>query len=157
MQFLKFIQFGYSMLFDKKPVGKLFKFGKAFSFYTMLAFLTGVLYLIVFGHGFLEENIWSFAIVFAVMILINVAFPRILKMIKRNSLSDGMFEGSKEFAEKVSVVITWITLTATYFIGVGLVFIFSRLAGKKFIEIKTKKKASYWIEKKESGKIEEMF
>jgi len=157
MQFLKLIQFDYKMLFDKKPVGKLFKFGKAFSFYTMLAFLTGVLYLIVFQHEFLPANVLSFAIVFAAMILINAVFPRILKMVKKNSLSDGMLEGSKEFAEKVSVVVTWVTLTATYFVGVGSVFILSRLVGKRFMEIKTKKKSSYWIEKKETGKIEEMF
>ncbi|MFA4855694.1 MAG: hypothetical protein WC634_03860 [archaeon] len=145
------------MLFDEKPVGKLFGFGKAFSFYTMLGFFAGVLYLIVFQQGFLQKNIWNFAIAFAAVILVNAVFPRALKMLLKNSLSDGMLEGSKEFAERVSVAVSWVTLTLTYFFGVGLVFVLSRLAGKRFMEIKAKKKPSYWIDKKESGKIEEMF
>ncbi len=145
------------MLFDEKPAGKLFRFGKAFSFYTMLGFFAGVFYLLVFQNWFLQKNVWNFAIVFAAVILINAIFPRVLKMARKNGLSDGMLEGSKMFAEKVSVVVSFIALTATYFIGVGVVFLFSRLVGKRFMEIKAKKKPSYWIEKKESGKIEEMF
>jgi hypothetical protein len=42
-------------------------------------------------------------------------------------------------------------------VGVGFVWLFSRLLGKRFMEIQPAKKGSYWIDKKESGKVEEMF
>ncbi|MAG22027.1 MAG: hypothetical protein CL943_01800 [Candidatus Diapherotrites archaeon] len=145
------------MLFETKPKGILFKAGKTFSFVLMLGFFLAVLYLIFFQYGFLGENLLLFGAAILTLVIINVVFPRVLDAIKKNELSEGMKHGAELFAEKFSHAISVATLSITYIIGVGLVFVVSRIFGKRFMEITPAKKQSYWLDKKEMGKSDEMF
>jgi len=147
----------FGMRFEKQKHGTLFLAGKWFSFCLMLGFFMAVFYLLVFGHGLLQQNLLLFGMAIAALVVVNVVFPRALGLVRKNELSNGMEQGSRDFAEKFSHAIGAIALSITYVLGVGTVFVLSRLFGKRFMEIRQKEKESYWVEKKESGKSEEMF
>jgi len=66
----------------------------------------------------------------------------------------GLKYGQKNFGETISIIINTLLLTVVYFLGVGLTSVFSKLVGKRFLDMKIdKKKNSYWeelnLEKKE--------
>ena len=145
------------MRFEQKPRGRLFGAGRVFSFVLMLGFFMAVLYLLFFRHGFLQSNLLLFAEAIIALVLVNVVFPRALEKMRENELSEGMKKGAHLFGEKFSQALGWVTLSITYVIGVGFVWLISRIFRKRFIEIKAVKKQSYWIEKKEMGNEEEMF
>ena len=66
-------------------------------------------------------------------------------MAKIKKLFDEFMEGSKMFGELISAIINLLLLSFVYFIGVGLTSIFTKILGKKFIDVKTVKD-SYWAE-----------
>lgn len=59
----------------------------------------------------------------------------------------GLKKGQKEFGETIAIIVNSVLLSLVYFIGVGITFIFSRISGKHFLDLKPdKSKESYWEE-----------
>lgn len=57
----------------------------------------------------------------------------------------GFSRGMKDFGNSISAIINSVLLLAVYLIGVGLTSIFSKIAGKHFLQRKiNKNKQSYW-------------
>jgi hypothetical protein len=134
-----------------------FKAGRALSFCLALGFFLAVAFLLLFRAGFLETNLALFGEAVLALAAINIVFPRGLEAIRKNEWSRGMKDGSRLFADKLSLVIVWAGLSITYIVGVGLVFLLSRALGKTFLEIRPGKKQTYWVGKKKTGKSDEMF
>ena len=59
--------------------------------------------------------------------------------------ASGFVSGFKSFSHSISAAVNIAVLTVVYFIGVGIVAIFARIMGKKFLPIE--KKSSYWVER----------
>jgi len=141
------------MDFERKMVSPAFMAGKAFSFVLSSALFVSILYLLLLQNELLKANLLLVAEAFVAVLLINVVFPRVVK----TGLGEGMKKGSHLFAEKVSNAITWFGLSITYVLGIGSVFVISRIVGKRFFEIQPKNKTSYWIDRTETRPPEEMF
>lgn len=144
------------MLFEKKPKGKLFLVGKTLSFCLALGLFAAMLGLILFNREWLKENIFLAGGTILGIIIITVVFPRAIELLKKNALSEGMKAGSLLFAEKINRAITWVLLSITYILGVGIVFLLSRIFKKRFLQLKPKGN-TFWIDKKKAGKDEDMF
>jgi len=68
-------------------------------------------------------------------------------MEKTREFIEGYKEGQKLFGETIASIINSLLLTIVYFIGVGLTSIFSRIFGKRFMDINIdKSSSSYWTD-----------
>jgi hypothetical protein len=57
----------------------------------------------------------------------------------------GFKEGFQYLPKFITMIINAILLTIVYFVGVGLTALMAKIAGKRFLELKTDKgKKSYW-------------
>ena len=63
------------------------------------------------------------------------------------SFFQGFKDGFKQFGHNVSDMINFILLGVVYYIGVGIVSIFAKLTGKKFLDLKVEEKESFWVDK----------
>ncbi|MCF7862269.1 hypothetical protein K9M79_08595 [Candidatus Woesearchaeota archaeon] len=52
-------------------------------------------------------------------------------------------KGMHNFTTNISIIINTILLIIVYFIGVGITFIFAKMVGKHFLDMKLSK-GSYW-------------
>lgn len=62
---------------------------------------------------------------------------------KNEGLASGFKSGFKEFSHAVAHTVNVFFLLLAYFVGVGLVALFARIARKQFLPLQ--KKASYWV------------
>ncbi len=68
-------------------------------------------------------------------------------MSQAKQFARGLQKGLKEFGHCLSAIVNSILLALVYIFGVGLTFIFAKLAGKSFLERKINPKAkTYWSE-----------
>lgn len=76
-----------------------------------------------------------------------------------NKIILGVGKGQRKFAEDIAVIVNSILLSIVYFLGVGITFLFSRLVGKRFLDLKIDKNTdSYWEDLNLSkNKMEEYF
>ena len=57
----------------------------------------------------------------------------------------GFKSGFQNFSHSIGYAVSTVVLTLTYILGVGIVFIASKIARKKFLPVE--KKESYWFER----------
>ena len=70
----------------------------------------------------------------------------------------GLREGFQKFGHSIGNIVNFITLFFVYFIFLGLTAIIAKMFNKSFLELKIKRKKSYWIDEKiEKKPIEEYF
>lgn len=56
-------------------------------------------------------------------------------------------EGQKIFGEDIASIINFLLLSIVYFVGVGITFIFARVFGRHFLQLKPNRKyETYWSE-----------
>jgi len=60
------------------------------------------------------------------------------------NLIKGLKTGQKAFGEDIAIIVNSALLTLVYVIGIGATFIFSKLFGKKFLDIELNASPSYW-------------
>ncbi len=73
-------------------------------------------------------------------------------------LFKGFLHGFKSFGHIITSIVNFVLLFFVYFIGVGVTWLFAKIAGKKFLDIKKGSKESYWIkEKVGKRKIEDYY
>ncbi len=58
----------------------------------------------------------------------------------------GFENGSKDFGEHIAVIINSVLLSIVYFLGVGGTSIIAKIFGKHFLDLKMRRKDSYWSE-----------
>lgn len=64
-----------------------------------------------------------------------------------NIFFKGIRSGQKKFGDSIAAVINSILLTFVYSIGVGITFVFAKILGKNFLDLKFEKgRESYWEE-----------
>lgn len=56
----------------------------------------------------------------------------------------GLKEGMQEFGESIGTLINSVLLLVVYFIGVGVTAIAAKIAGKRFMQLKTENSETYW-------------
>jgi len=70
----------------------------------------------------------------------------------------GFKAGAVDFSKNIGIFLNLVLLAAVYFLGVGLVFLIIKIAGKKFLRFNFNKKAkTYWEERGEIGQVKETF
>lgn len=68
-------------------------------------------------------------------------------MKKIKQFFQGFRKGVKEFGQNISIIINSSLLAIVYLIGVGITFIFAKLSGKHFLDMKLSQKAkTYWTD-----------
>ena len=62
-----------------------------------------------------------------------------------NLFIEGLKKGQKKFGNDIAVIVNSILLTITYFIGVGLTSVASKIVNKKFLDKKIEAgRKTYW-------------
>lgn len=57
----------------------------------------------------------------------------------------GFKQGMQNFGKNITIIVNSVLLSLVYIVGVGFVFVFSRIFGKNFLDIKlNKKRQTYW-------------
>ncbi|OGG47212.1 hypothetical protein A2671_00170 [Candidatus Kaiserbacteria bacterium RIFCSPHIGHO2_01_FULL_49_13] len=56
----------------------------------------------------------------------------------------GLRHGARAFGDLISDSVNLVLLIAVYFVGIGLVSVIARLAGKRFLDLGRGKRESYW-------------
>ena len=79
-----------------------------------------------------------------------------LSRLTKSSLVNGVQEGIKAFGQTVSKIVVGFSLVLVYVLGVGPVWLLSRLTSKRFIDLNPDK-ASTWIRNEKKSDLEEMF
>ena len=70
----------------------------------------------------------------------------------------GFVAGFKDFGQGITKVVNFVLLFFVYFIGVGITWLFAKMAGKHFLAVKKEQeKKSYWIEEKVGKRKEEEY
>ncbi len=139
------------MLFDKKK--KEIKWLENLAFLIGLCFLSYVALSVLYFHNLYENLIYITVFVILNLILLIVA-P---KIIPNNIVIESYQKGMHNFAGVINSVVSKISLSITYILGVGFVWIASRIFRKTFLDVSSDKK-SYWVAKqKKSDNFEEMF
>lgn len=75
---------------------------------------------------------------------------------KMRDFFKGFKEGFHDFTNIIISIVNFVLLFIVYFVGVGITAVFAKAAGKKFLNLKSKKsKQSYWVHKKIGNEPEE--
>jgi len=61
---------------------------------------------------------------------------------------EGFLQGFRNFGYKITSIVNFVLLFFVYFIGVGITWLFAKIFGKRFLDIKRGEKDSYWIKEK---------
>ena len=69
-------------------------------------------------------------------------------MNKINLFLKGFLQGFKNFGHTITNIINFFLLLTAYILGIGIVSVISKLAGKHFLELKKQNKNSNWHEHK---------
>ena len=67
-------------------------------------------------------------------------------MNKINLFLEGFKQGFKNFGYTITNIVNFFLLLVAYIVGIGLVSVISKLAGKHFLELKKQNKSSNWHE-----------
>ena len=70
------------------------------------------------------------------------------KMNEIKNFFSGAKDGFREFSHTINNAVTFVLLLAVYIFGIGIVSIFSKLAGKHHLELKKTASKSSWHEHK---------
>ncbi len=103
----------------------------------------GLLPIVIVGYGFFSGNVHTFFPILVPFILTNILFFAILPRMTKHAAIHDIHSGSMHVFQSINRVIVSATLVVVYVMGVGFVFLLSRLFGKRFLMLKPKK--STWI------------
>ncbi len=119
-------------------------------FFGMLLFFTVL--LSVFTHS-LIQNALIILLFLVINLLVGFVFP---SLFPSSGVFGGLKSGLRFFGEKLNWVVVAAVLGVVYVFAVGIVFVLSRIAGRKFLSMKFNRTA--W-KKKDLSKLEfdEMF
>ena len=78
-------------------------------------------------------------------------------MSKLKAFVGGFREGFKEFSTLIINIVNLILLSIVYFIGVGMIAIVSKIARKRFLELKYDNKSSWKIRNLSKRPVEEYY
>lgn len=137
---------GFGETHTKKSA--LFNIGKRFSFILGMSVFLFIMYNMIFNREFIYQNLLVFAGILISVFIINFVWPRFLEKIGVYDFSAGQKEGMHLFGKTVNYVIVGIGTFIAYVLGVGFVFIISRIFRKEFVVICKSDKKSYWIRNK---------
>ncbi len=115
------------------------------------------LFLLILGSVF-TGTIWENLLLIGLMLLLNILIAIVLPRVSKSAVVEEMAAGIRLFGELVNRVVVGAVLVIVYVFGVGPVWLFFRIAGKKFLSISLPPNTSTWI-KREKKKInfDEMF
>lgn len=123
-----------------------------------LGFLSGLsLLFLVLGSLWTESiprTIPFVAGIFSINLLLGVILP---KFFPKNGFFTGFHRGLEEFGKKINFLIVSAALIVVYILGVGVTWLFSKIAGKNFLRIKPLGKSSWVDVSQKKRNFEEMF
>ncbi len=75
-------------------------------------------------------------------------YKNYIKMKQTQIFLEGFLQGFRNFGHKITSIVNFILLFFAYFIGVGVTWLFAKILGKRFLDIKKERRDSYWIKDK---------
>ncbi len=106
-------------------------------FFKIIGFALSASTLGVVAYALATSGVHTFLPLIAGLVAVNVLIGFVLpRFIKNNALLNELKSGAHLFALKMNGFVVAIALTIVYIAGVGLTFVFSRIAGKRFMRLK---------------------
>lgn len=97
--------------------------------------LLGITPIMILVYGFILSTLHQVFPFLVSVLVINLLFFFILPRIFKFEWLKEIKEGALAVFKKINHSIVWLALVGVYILGVGFVFVLSRLVGKKFIKV----------------------
>lgn len=124
--------------FDKQPNNTVILIGKL----TAVIIYSLLLFLILFTR---ERIIIFFIPLFIIYLLTRFAYKNLTLSIYVKELIHDFNQGFSSLQQIIGNASNFIILFVTYFIGVGSIWLITRITKKKFLNLETKNSKSYWL------------
>lgn len=121
----------------------------------LVGFIAALSLFILIFYSLASQTLMANTFPILGLVSINLLIVILSRLTKYRLLAEAE-GGLKLFGETISKIVVALTLILVYLIGVGPVWLISRLTGKRFVDLNLNKTTN-WVRKEKSSNLEEMF